>query len=245
MVAEGWYTNEYFKISYQLPAGWSEDREGPPPSNSGYYVLTALKGSERAGTMVIAAQDQFFVKEPLVRSAETAGRLRRAISETDGMMVDRGPEEMTISGRPFTRLDFSGAGLYRMVLVTEIRCYFVSFNLTTAAPVQRAHIAQSLYALSLAEPGDPTHSAPVCVRDYATLEHLISRSDPAPAGPKFTEVPVRIIIGADGRVRHTHVIRGSAEQKRNIAVALAEWQFRPPTIDGRPVEVETGLTFRF
>jgi hypothetical protein len=73
MVAEGWYTNEYFKISYQLPAGWSEDREGPPPSYSGYYVLAALKGAGRAGTMVIAAQDQFFAEAPLVRLAEIAG----------------------------------------------------------------------------------------------------------------------------------------------------------------------------
>ena len=245
MVAEGWYTNEYFKISYQLPAGWSEDREGPPPSNSGYYVLTALKGSERAGTMVIAAQDQFFTAEPPGRLAEMAGRLRRAISETDGMTVDREPEEMTISGRRFTRLDFSGAGLYRMVLITETRCHLVSFNLTTAAPDQREHIAQSLYALSLAKPGDPAYSEPVCIKHYAAPEHLVSRSAPALAGPKFTEVPVRIIIGADGRVRQTHAIHGSAEQKQNIAAALAQWQFRPPTIDGRPVEVETGLTFRF
>jgi Gram-negative bacterial TonB protein C-terminal len=239
------YSNDYFKLAYQLPAGWSEDREGPPPSNSGYYVLAALKGAGRAGTMVIAAQDQFFAEAPLVRLAEIAGRLRRAISETDGMTVDREPEEMTISGRPFTRLDFSGAGLYRMVLVTETRCHFVSFNLTTADPDQRAHIAQSLYALSRAEPGDPTQQVPICLKDYATPQRLVWRSDPAPAGPRFTPVPVRVIIGADGRVRHVHVIHGSAEQKQNIVAALAEWQFTPPTMEGRPVEVETGLTFRF
>jgi hypothetical protein len=134
-VWEGRYTNEYFAIAYPLPADWSEDLAGPPPSYSGYYVLTALKG---AGTMLIVAQDQFFANEPLGRPAEMGARLRSAISATDGMAVDQEPDEMTISGGRFTRLDFSGVGLYRTVLVTEHRCHFVSFNLTTAAPDARA-----------------------------------------------------------------------------------------------------------
>jgi hypothetical protein len=244
-VAEGRYRNEYFRIAYRLPADWSEDREGPPPSYSGYYVLAALKSSERLGTMLVAAQDEFFVAQPPGHSAKMVERLRSTISETDGMTVDREPVEVKISGRQFARLDFSGVGLYRMVLVTESRCHFVSFNLTTADSDQRARVAQSLDALSLTEPGDPTRSVPVCIKDYATPEHLVSRIEPAPAGPKFMSVPVRIIVGTDGRVWHIHVIRGSPEQKQNIAAALAEWHFRPPAMDGRPVEVETGLTFRF
>jgi hypothetical protein len=244
-VAEGRYTNGYFRIAYRLPPDWSEDREGPPPSYSGYYVLATLKGSERPGTMLVAAQDEFFVAEPPGPSAKMVERLRSTISETDGMTVDREPVEVKISGRQFTRLDFSGVGLYRMVLVTESRCHFVSFNLTTADSYQRARVAQSLNALSLTEPGDPAHSVPVCIKDYATPEHVVSHIDPIQASPKFTSVPVRIIIGADGRVSHIHVIRGSPEQKQNIAAALAEWQFRPLTMDGRPAEVETGLTFRF
>ena len=64
------------------------------------------------------------------------------------MAVDREPDEMTISGGHFTRLDFSGVGLYRMVLVTESRCHFISFNLTTADPAERASLIQSLNALS-------------------------------------------------------------------------------------------------
>jgi hypothetical protein len=243
-VAEGRYTNEYFRIAYLLPTDWSEDLEGPAPSHSGYYVLAALKGTRHAGTMLITAQDQFFAAEPLSRSTEMADRLHRNISDIDGMTVDREPQEMTISGGNFTRLDFSGVGLYSMVLVTESRCHFVTFNLTTADREERAKLAQSLNALSL-EPGDPPHTAPVCVKNYATSEHLVSHIDPTPAGPKFTLVPVRIIIGTDGRVRHIHVIRGSAEQKRKIAAALTEWRFKPFLLEGRPVEVETGLTFQF
>src|SRR5262249_572776 len=131
-----------------LPAGWGEDRQGPPPSNSGYYVLTALKGAGRAGTMLIAAQDQFFAAEPPSRAAEMIGRLRRSISEIAGMTVDREPEERTRSGDHFARLDFRSTSLYRTVLVPESRCHFISFNLTTADPEERASLAQSLNALS-------------------------------------------------------------------------------------------------
>jgi len=244
-VAEGQYKSEYFNIAYPLPSDWSEDQAGPPPSYSGYYVLTALKGGRQAGAMLIEAQDRFFAREFLSRPAEMVVRLRNAISETDGIAVNREPEEMTISGRRFARLDFSGIGLYRTVLVTESRCHFVSFNLTTVDPNARARLVESLKHLSLGEPADNSGSTPVCVKDYATPEHLVSRIDPTPAGPKFTSVPVRIIVGTDGLVRHIHVIRGSVEQKQNIAAALTDWRFRPFTVDGRPVEIETGLTFRF
>ena len=245
-VISGKYTNKYFAMAYPLPSGWGEDREGPAPSYTGYYVLSALKsGGGRAGTMLIAAQDQFFAADVSSRAQEIVERFRRLLAEIDGMMIDHEPEEVTISGIPFTRLDFSGVGLYRTVLVAERRCHFVSLSLTTAGPDERASLTESLLRLSLGEPGDRAEEVPVCVKDYATPEHVISRVEPISGGPKFTLVPVRVIIGVDGLVRHIHVIRASADQRANITAALGGWQFRPFTIEGRPVEVETGITFRF
>ena len=244
-LAKGRYTNEYFKLVYPLPSGWSEDRQGPAPSYSGYYVLMALKGGGREGTMLIAAQDQFFATDPPISAAQTVEQFRRRISEIDGMTIEHKAEETTISGARFTRLDYSGVGLFRAMLVTESRCHFISFNLTTNDPDGRASLAQSLNDLSFGEPADRARSTPICVQNYATPEHLLSRVNPTPAGPKYTSVPVRIIIGVDGRVRHIHVIRASAEQKENITAALSAWRFRPLTMGGRAVEVETGVTFRF
>jgi len=245
-VVSGKYTNQYFAMVYPLPSGWGEDRKGPAPSYSGYYVLTALKsGGGRTGTMLITAQDQFFVADLPSCAPEMVERFRRRISEIDGITIDREPQEISISGARFTRLDFSGAGLYRTALVAESRCHFVSLNLTTVGPGERASRTQRLDRLSLGEPDNLADEVPVCVKDYATSEHIISRVEPTPAGPKFTSVPVRVIIGADGRVRHIHVIRASADQEANITAALTGWQFRPFTMEGRPVEVETGLTFRF
>jgi hypothetical protein len=243
---DGAYKNEYFKLLYPLPPGWSKDLIGPPPSYSGYYVLTALTGGgDRSGTMLIAAHDRLFAMTPADGSAEMAGHLHHRISEIDGMTIDHEPLEVTIAGRRFARLDFSGVGLFRAMLVTEIRCHLVSFNLTTGDPEELARLVLSLNELSAGEGAGAAEAMPVCVKDYATPDHLLSRVEPTPAGPKFTVVPARIIIGTDGRVRHIHVIRGSAEQRVSITAALTQWKFKPPTIDGRSAEVETGRTFPF
>src|SRR3954451_23700756 len=56
------YENRYFGFSYPLPADWTEPFSGPPPSDSGGYVLaelvpsSAFKGPIK-GTILITAQD--------------------------------------------------------------------------------------------------------------------------------------------------------------------------------------------
>jgi hypothetical protein len=85
---------------------------------------------------------------------------------------------------------------------------------------------------------------PICIKDYATPKHLLSRTPQASAGPKFTSVPVHIIIGVDGRARNIHVIRASAEQREHhsgtdrVAIQAIHG-------GGRPVEVATGVTLGF
>jgi hypothetical protein len=196
--------------------------------------------------MLIAAQDEFFAIEPSGPTEEMVAQFRRRVSGIDGMTIDHDPAQIVIAGHRFTRLDYNGVGLFRAMLVTGIRCHLVSFNLTTVDPDRRASLEQSLNDLSIGEAEDSAYSTPVCVKDYATSEHIVSRVEPIPARPRFTSVPVRIIIGVDGKVQHIHVIRGSAEQKEHIMAVLTRWQFRPfTTADGRTVEVETGLTFRF
>jgi hypothetical protein len=58
-------------------------------------------------------------------------------------------------------------------------------------------------------------------------------------------VPVRIIIGPDGKVLHVHVISATPAQRRAIEEALMHWEYRPLELMGRPNEVETGLAFEF
>ena len=109
--------------------------------------------------------------DPPNSSAEMVEQVRRRISGIDGMTVDHKPEEMTISGALFTRLDNTGAGLFRAMPVAESRCHFLSFNLTTVDRDGRASLAQSLMIFSLGERTDRARSMPSCLKYSATPEH--------------------------------------------------------------------------
>jgi hypothetical protein len=85
----------------------------------------------------------------------------------------------------------------------------------------------------------------VCIKDYASGDNLIHQVAAVPAGPKFLRIPVRIIVGADGSVKHVHIISAFWEQRRPIYDALLQWQLKPYELNGHAVEVETGVVFEF
>jgi hypothetical protein len=244
-VTNGIYTNKYFDLSYPLPSGWTEGMAGPGPSHTAYYVLSALiPAGEQAGMILIAAQDNFFAAKAFSDPKAMAIEVGRAMSEIDGMTIDRQPSEVTIAGRPFSRVDYSGVGLFRATFITHIRCHLVSFNLTTNNPERLVALARSLNNLSDAGARAAGQLEPVCIKNQAGTENLLTRVDP-PAIAPFMPIPVRVIIGADGSVKHVHVIRATAHQRDGIETALGQWKFKPPEMHGRVVEIETGLLIEF
>jgi hypothetical protein len=245
-VRAGSFTSKYFNLSYPLPPRWAEAIAGPAPSRSGYYVLSTLKPTDDSGeTILIAAQDMFFAAKPFADANAMADEVGRAMSHIDGMTIDRPPSEGRIAGRNFSRLDFSGVGLYRSTLITEIRCHLVSFNLTARSRERIAALVLSLDRLGSAGDGVAGRVDPSCTSGYASAEHLLTRVDPTAIGPTFAPVPVRIVIGADGSVNHVHVIRASPGQRDSIESALGRWKFRPFETDSRAAEIETGLMMEF
>jgi hypothetical protein len=244
-VADGVYTNKYFHLSYPVPPGWKRGAGEPQPSYSANYVLTTLVPVDGpTGTVMIAAQDTFFAPRASRDIASAARELGRAMAALPGMTIDRQPEETAISGRPFSRVDYSGVGLFRSTWITRIRCHLVNFNLMANTPEQldflRLSLNRIVYADGAAESPDPT-----CIDNYANAENLVAKVDPEAAGPTFTPIPLRIIVGADGSVKDVHVIRASAQQRNNIEKALAQWKFKPHAMDGREDEIETGLLLEF
>jgi len=244
-IANGVYSNDYFGLSYPLPKGWAEGLAGPEPSHFGYYALsTLIPHEEPDATILIAAQDMFFAEKPLSSAVEAAGDFRRAMYEIEGMTIDREPLELRIADHTVERVDFSGVGLYRSMFVTEARCHLVSFNLTTRDPERLASLTLSVNGLSFANGKGAPSSASACVKNYAVPENLLRKVEPAITGSNFVPIPVRITIGIDGNVKHIHVIRATAEQRKSIEHALAQWQFRPYETQGRAVEIETGIVFQ-
>ena len=245
-VLGGIYVNDYFDLSYPLPEGWTEGLAGPDPSDAGYYVLNSfVPQSEQNASIMIVAQDMFFASKPRGNIAEMVHDFRQAMSEVDGMTIDREPTEVKVADRLLYRVDFSGVGLYRATFTTESRCHAVSFNLTSRDPELLGSLAFSLDKLSSARKRDSGAPAPYCIENYAVPENLLRRVEPTPVGPKFMPIPVRIIVDTEGSVKHVHVIRATPEQGKSIEDALRQWKFKPYGLNGRAVEIETGLMFRF
>jgi hypothetical protein len=245
-ITDGAYVNRYFGLSYALPAGWTAGMAGPAPSESGYYVLgTLVPKGELTGTILIAAQDIFFAAKPQGGAAEMIADFREAMSKVEGMTVDEGPSEAQVGDHLLHRVDFSGVGLHRTMFATEVRCHLITFTMTAGDVAQLTTLAETVNHLSFATATDIGATAPLCVANYAVAENLLHRVEPAAVGGRFTSLPARIVVGTDGSVKRVHVIVGSAEQRKSIEMALYQWKFKPYEKDGRAVEIETGVTFRF
>jgi len=240
-VAEGAFVSDYFDLSYRTPDGWIEGLPGPNPSQSGYYVLgTWVPKGEFNGTILIVAQDMFFAPDVSDGVKNVVGEVRRVMSSVEGMTIDREPEPVNVGGNPGYRLDFSGVGLVRSVVAIEIRCHVVMFNLTSRDPELLTNLVKSLDGLGAAR--TKRESVPECLKDYASV-NAVRRVEPDRIGGTPESIPVRIIVATDGSVRHVHVVRASAAQRRNIEEAVRQWKFKPYVKQGRPVEVETGMMF--
>jgi hypothetical protein len=252
-VSDGRFTNRYFGINYPLPADWEQQYEGPPPSDSGRYVLAQIrptanfKGPAR-GSILITAQDMFFTPLPASSALEMLKYSKDNLEPY--YKVEMLPTPTKIAGHPFAFFAYwsPAAELHWYLLATQIRCHDVEIVLSSRDTNLLKRMVLDLDKMQLPEEAGPAAgtgggAVPVCVKDYARDEHVISRVDPILTEHRFNPVPVRIIIDEKGRVKHIHFLSAFPDQAKVITDALEQWRFKPYLRDGHPVEVETGLMF--
>ncbi|HXW89237.1 MAG TPA: hypothetical protein VEK33_01695 [Terriglobales bacterium] len=252
-VTDNVFTNAYFGITYRLPNDWTEKYTGPPPSESGRYVLAQIqrpddyKGPSR-GNILITAQDLFFTSQPTTNALELTAYEKENLQSD--YKLEPPPTAGKIAGRLFTSFAYWSpvAEMHWYILGTEIRCHAVQFILTSRDTKLLKSLVDDMNKMELpveASPdkGEGGGASPVCIKGYANDENLIARVDPILTEHRFTSVPVRIIIDKNGKVRHIHFLSAYPDQTKVIMDALAEWKFKPYLKDGQPVEVETGIIF--
>src|SRR3979490_904296 len=135
-VAGNVYSNPYFGLTYTLSPDWTEKYTGPPPSDSGYYVLSqirpadAFKGTIR-GSILIAAQDLFFTLTPAKNALELINNSKDSLSAD--YKVEQPPTVVRIANHSFVRFDYGSpvAELHWHVRATQIRCHMVQFVFTS------------------------------------------------------------------------------------------------------------------
>lgn len=231
-IAGARYRNDYFGIAVPIPAGWTEQPAGPPPSDGGSYVLAQFAAAR--ANVLIAAQDLFFSPRPLGGARDLVASIRKGLDAP--YEIEREPEEVTIAGRTFHRVAYGapGAGLHWRVLATDARCHALTFTFTGADPSTLDAAEQAMSRMSFASAG------PACVARYSDV---VEKTDPLFTTHRFNAVPVRIVVDRNGRVKHAHILSAFPDQSEAVLTALRTWRFQPYRMDGRAVEVETGVMF--
>lgn len=238
-IGDGRYRNAYFGLAYPIPAGWTEQPAGPPPSDAGGYVLTqfaSLDGQRVKAHVLVTAQDLFFIPFAASSAKDVAAKMRSTVPEQ--YELEKGPDEVTIAGRTFYRLAYKASpasGLRWRMFTTETRCHALTFTFTGTDGKQLDEAEKALAGLRIGS------DAPACVNNYAR-DHVLSKTTPGYT-QRYNTIPVRLIIDAEGKVRHIHLLSAFPEQSQPILTALREWRFKPYMVDGKAVEVETGLVF--
>src|SRR6266481_8014262 len=252
-VAGNAYSNPYFGLTYALSPDWTEKYSGPPPSDSGYYVLAQIrpadtfKGTSR-GSILIAAQDLFFTFTPARNALELINNNKDKLNAE--YTVEQPPTLVTTASHSFVRFNYGSpvAEIHWHVLATQIRCHMVQFVFTSRDTKLMESLIQDMDKMSLPHEAGPISGrgggdVPVCIKDYASGENVLERVDPVFAERRFNPVPVRIIIDKEGKVKHIHFLSAFPDQAKAITDALGQWKFRPYQRAGRPAEVETGIMF--
>jgi hypothetical protein len=249
-VANSVFSDPYFGMTYPVPPDWAEKYKGPPPSDSGRYVLTqitptqAFKGPAR-GTILITAEDMFFTPLPAAHAVDLINYSKDHLQAD--YKVEMPPTPTKIADRPFTFFAYwsPAAELHWYVLATEIRCHAVEIVLTSRDTKLLESLVLDLNKMKFSAESGPAGggAVPVCLKDYANDANVIARVDPVFTEHRFNPVPVRIIIDKEGKVRHVHFLSAFPDQAKVITDALGQWKFKPYRRDGQPLEVETGLMF--
>jgi Gram-negative bacterial TonB protein C-terminal len=247
------FRDQYFGMTYAFPRDWEEKYKGPPPSDSGRYVLAQIrpadtfKGPAR-GSILISADDMFFTTLPAANALELVNYSKEKLSAD--YKLEMSPTPTKIGGRPFTFFAYWSpiAEMHWYVLATEIRCHAVQVVLTSRDTKLLESLMLDLNKMELPAEANPTGGTgggdvPVCIKDYGSGESVIARTDPVFTEHRFNAVPVRIIIGKDGKVKHIHFLSAFPDQTKAITDAFKQWKFKPYLRDRQPVEVETGIMF--
>jgi hypothetical protein len=247
------FNSQYFGLTYALPADWEEKYKGPPPSDTGRYVLAQIRPTETfkgpaRGSILFTAQDMFFTPLPADNALELITFSKNNLQAD--YKVEMPPTPTKIADRAFTFFAYWSpvAQLHWYVIATEIRCHAVNIVLTSRDTKLLETLILDLNRMKLPAEASPTAGTgggdvAVCIKDYARDENIITRVDPMLTEHRYNPVPVRIIIDKQGKVKHIHFLSAFPDQAKVISDALGQWKFKPFRQNGQSIEVETGILF--
>lgn len=115
----------------------------------------------------------------------------------------------------------------------------------------KSQIASSTPDASGAMPPEAAMTAiePVVLPETAVLDLLtqqpVQAEYPANAKGQRGSVVLQVLIGRDGAVKDAKFLQGSLVFARAAIDAVKQWQFKPYSMNGRPVSVQSSITLNF
>src|ERR1700685_538177 len=192
------FRDPYFGMTYALPKDWIEKYKGPPPSESGRYVLAQISPSDTfkgpaRGSILITADDMFFTTLPATNVLELVNYSKDNLQAD--YKLELPPTSTKIGGRPFTFFAYRSpvAELHWYVLATESRCHIVELVLSSRDTKLLESLMLDLNKMELPAEANRTGAiggdqVPVCIQDYAH-GNVITRVDPVFTERRFNAVP--------------------------------------------------------
>ncbi|MGB7821571.1 MAG: TonB family protein, partial [Candidatus Sulfotelmatobacter sp.] len=129
----------------------------------------------------------------------------------------------------------------------------VSAGTSSAIPSSlRSQIASMTPEASGAKPAESAMSSiePVSLPESAAWDLLAQPVDPvypdaAKAGGQRGSVVLQVLIGRDGTVQDAKFMQGSLVFARAAIEAVKQWRFKPYSLNGRAVSVQSSITLNF
>ncbi len=110
-------------------------------------------------------------------------------------------------------------------------------------------IENMVRGITVNKPAEPKAVAPIVIShvDEALLIHRVQPQYPEIARVARIQGPVvlRAIIARDGTIRAAEVLSGHPVLARAALDAVRQWRYRPYSLGGHPVEVDTQITVNF
>jgi TonB family protein len=257
------YRSLYFGFEMKMPEGWKVRYHGG---------LNPLLTADPFGGIVLAqaqpatgaSDGPEMISVSAIAIPETLGTeqaaefLREHLQNKQGL---QGPTAITINSREFVRFDFQtrqvfGVGeqaittqRHTALLITRAHDYFIGFSFTTVA---HEELPKLLSVSETIRSWSETRPPPMRVRIAQGVVAGRAFHQPRPNYPDDARergitgaVVLRAVIGADGRIKDLQVVSGNPALADAAMRAVRKWRYKPYSLDGKPVEVETQITVNF
>ena len=260
-IPDGW------ELSGDVGSEWDGKAHRLPSGGLELLILDRYTGSFR-NRILVTALDATGLS--VTTSAFVSQIVRGPINETGGEVV-REPFAVTFAGQPFFGADykqtFNGGTQWGTFVCTKFRGYFLGWMFVAISPGELEGFVRSLQRLSFladkpgaaggiggSAPSTPESNAgrPMRVRvsQGVSTGLLITRVEPQyPDDARQARIQgtvvLKALIDANGDVEDLTLVSGHPMLVPAALEAVKHWKYKPYSLNGQPVKVETQITVNF